>query len=329
MQLASVRELKAVLAESVLAAGGPTRTAAFPAMPLEHAARPLPQIAMGVVQRGPDDYKLAVRYQRRDLEASRVLDTIRRQAHNEVDVRFIGRVTRAAAVPWSQRRHRPLKIGTSIGHHLITAGTLGAVVSRRTDRSPLLLSNNHVLANENRARLGDAILQPGKLDAGADPVDVAATLAGMVKLKKTTANAVDCAVAAPAGGTEFDPRGILGLGRLAGLGTEFVDEGTEVAKLGRTTGLTRGTVTAFEVDGVVVEYGLGPLRFDGQFEVQGVGEAPFARGGDSGSLIVDADRRAIGLLFACSEVGGTNSQGLTYANPIRAVLDALAVDLVM
>jgi hypothetical protein len=43
-----------------------------------------------------------------------------------------------------------------------------------------------------------------------------------------------------------------------------------VAKLGRTTGLTRGRVTAFEVDYVVVQCGMGLLRFDGQFEVEGV-----------------------------------------------------------
>ena len=53
----------------------------------------------------------------------------------------------------------------------------------------------------------------------------------------------------------------------------------------------------------------------------------FSQGGDSGSLIVDADRRAVGLLFAGSDQGGSNGKGLTYANPLRAVLEALKVDL--
>ena len=55
-------------------------------------------------------------------------------------------------------------------------------------------------------------------------------------------------------GIDFDPQTIHGLGKLAGLGPAFLDAGTEVAKLGRTTGLTRGRVTAFEMDNVVVKY---------------------------------------------------------------------------
>lgn len=55
--------------------------------------------------------------------------------------------------------------------------------------------------------------------------------------------------------------------------------------------------------------------------------APFSDSGDSGSLIVDDDRLAIGLLFAGGDEGGRNGKGLTYANPLRAVLDALQVDL--
>jgi hypothetical protein len=129
-------------------------------------------------------------------------------------------------------------------------------------------------------------------------------------------------------GIEFDHRTLRGLGNLSGLGSEFLDTGAAVAKLGRTTGLTRGRVTAFELDNVVVGFDLGNLRFDNQVEIEGAAEdKPFSRGGDSGSLIVDADRRAVALLFAGSDVGGSNGLGLTFANPIRAVLDALEVHL--
>ena len=44
-------------------------------------------------------------------------------------------------------------------------------------------------------------------------------------------------------------------------------------------------------------------------------------------MIVDKDRHAIGLLFAGGDVGGTNGKGLTYANPMETVLEALEVDL--
>ena len=39
--------------------------------------------------------------------------------------------------------------------------------------------------------------------------------------------------------------------------------------------------------------------------------------------------RGIGLLFAGGDQGGSNGLGLTFANPLRAVLDALKVELVL
>jgi hypothetical protein len=48
-----------------------------------------------------------------------------------------------------------------------------------------------------------------------------------------------------------------------------LDEGTIVAKLGRTTGLTYGRVTTFELDNVMVAFDMGPLRFDNQIEIEG------------------------------------------------------------
>ena len=51
-------------------------------------------------------------------------------------------------------------------------------------------------------------------------------------------------------------------------------------------------------------------------------------GGDSGSVIVVAQtREAIALLFAGGDVGGSNGKGLTYAHPLRTVLDKLKIDL--
>ena len=50
-------------------------------------------------------------------------------------------------------------------------------------------------------------------------------------------------------------------------------------------------------------------------------EKAFSDAGDSGSLIVDDQLRAIGLLFAGGDEGGSNKKGLTYANPIEQVLD--------
>jgi hypothetical protein len=49
---------------------------------------------------------------------------------------------------------------------------------------------------------------------------------------------------------------------------------------------------------------------------------PFSQGGDSGSLIVDADRRACGLLFA-----GADGADVTFGNHIRTVNRRLRIRL--
>ncbi|EEG78712.1 carboxypeptidase regulatory-like domain-containing protein [Dethiobacter alkaliphilus] len=76
---------------------------------------------------------------------------------------------------------RPAKPGMSIGHYQVSAGTFGGVVYDRESGEPLILSNNHVLANSSNgedglAQIGDPILQPGRQDGGKEPDDVIATL---------------------------------------------------------------------------------------------------------------------------------------------------------
>jgi len=101
--------------------------------------------------------------------------------------------------------------------------------------------------------------------------------------------------------------------------------GNVVHKVGRTTGVRRGRVTALELDGVAVEYDIGVLTFDN--EIEGSGTRSFSDAGDSGSLIVDDDMRGAALLFAGGDHGGSNGKGLTYGNPIAAVTSALKVTL--
>jgi hypothetical protein len=330
MQLDSARQLKRVLADTVLASLATpiqTRALGLPARPLAGLGETPPTIALGIVHQKKREYALAVRIQQRALENSKPIDTIKKQAKGEVDVRYIGRLAKRA-VPWYQQRNRPLRVGSSVGHFKITAGTLGCFVRDRASSSVLILSNNHVLANENRARKGDNILQPGTFDDGKDPADVVGTLLGFVKLKREGSNQVDAAVAAINDGIDFHSRELKGIGKLAGLGDEFLDYGTGVAKVGRTTGATHGRVTAFELDNLVIAYDIGNLRFDDQVEIESAAAEPFDRGGDSGSLIVDEERKGVALLFAGSDVGGANGLGLTYANSLRSVLEELQVDLV-
>ena len=290
------------------------------------AAGPHRTIALGVAPRARNDFRLAVRVQRRAMEQSRELETIQRQARGEVDVRYVGQVVKRA-VPWHLRRNRPLRIGGSIGHIRVTAGTLGCFVRDRTAGATLILSNNHVLADENRAKPGDPIIQPGDLDGGKAPSDRVGTLERFVRLKRSGANLVDCAVCTLDDKLRFSTRRFTGLGNLTGVGPEVLDERQEVAKIGRTTGITRGRVSAFEIDNLIVAFDVGDLRFDNQIEIESAGDQPFSDDGDSGSLIVTSDVQAIGLLFSGSDQGGPDGQGLTFANPLRPVLDALKVEL--
>jgi len=247
-------------------------------------------------------------------------------------------------------RWRPAPGGVSLGHYKVTAGTLGVVVKDSATAARLILSNNHVMANSNDARAGDPILQPGAADGGQNrsdtiallerfqPIDfgtappqcslaigaarfinsVAQLLGSQHRLRAyqdnpTASNLVDAAVARPIS-DELVLNEVLNIGEINATAPALL--GMQVRKSGRTTGLTTGTITILQAT-VTVDYGSGrSARFEQQIIT-----SPMSSGGDSGSLLVDANsRRAVGLLFAGSEK-------TTIHNPIQAVLDALEIVL--
>ncbi|GAA0600922.1 hypothetical protein GCM10009416_43600 [Craurococcus roseus] len=333
MELGSVRALKAEVEERVVrpfvAEALASGRIGMAARSLSTATRRQPGIALGVTRgRGKGDFRLAIRVQRPALIGPELVGRIAEMARGEHDLRVIGRVRKRAAAPkpWHQSRQRPLLLGSSIGHVDVTAGTLGAVAwHRRTDQA-VVLSNNHVLANEDRGEAGDPILQPGAADGGRRPGAVIGRLLAAVPLRRNGGNRVDAAIGELDERIRFDALTLTGLGALDGVRAEPLLPGDRVAKVGRTTGLTRGRVSAVEVDGVVVGFETGDLSFDGQIEVEGVG-GPFSAGGDSGSLVVDSDLRACGLLFAGSDRGGSGGLGLTFLNEIAPVLRGLGLSL--
>lgn len=199
-------------------------------------------------------------------------------------------------------RMRPARGGVSVGHYRITAGTLGTCCY---DLSPFpgkppryyVLSNNHVLANSNAARIGDPILQPGRADGGRFPQDVIARLSRFVPIRFETpgsspANLVDAAVAEGSFG-QLD-RLIHWIGTVKGMYTAPT-VGDVVQKTGRTTSLTTGRVTNVNAT-VRVNFGGGRVaRF-----VRQIVTTDMSAGGDSGSVVTDLDERGVGLLFAGS-----------------------------
>jgi hypothetical protein len=329
MKLDSVRELKTELltrAVHPLSASVSRRSVLSAPSRVALLDSNAPTIAIGVLVRKANDYCLAVRVQDRRLEDSREIELIQRSARGEVDVRFVGRIAKQAA-PWHQRRNRPLLPGSSIGHFKVTAGTLGCFVRKPGDERPLILSNNHVLANENRAKAGDAVIQPGIFDGGSQPDDAVGALVAFTRLKRQGINYVDCATATVADGIALEPSKLKGLSRIKGVREDIIGDGLALAKVGRTTGLTNGSVSAFEMDNLIVEFDIGWLRFDNVIEIEGTGNSPFSQGGDSGSTILDQDRMVAAILFAGGDTGGGNGKGLTYGIPIQSVLRALNVEL--
>lgn len=249
-------------------------------------------------------------------------------------------------------RLRPAQPGVSIGHYKISAGTFGALVKDKETGDLLILSNNHVLANitngvDDRARKGDPILQPGSYDNGNKPDDVIGYLERFIPLKWSSgsgnvcpvaaagekilnfilhlfkpsynirftkssgANIVDCAVARPANEKAVSGK-ILEIGEVKGVKEPSV--GMRVLKSGRTSGLTQGEVKVVSATVQVKMTETEQATFEDQFITE-----PMSKPGDSGSLVVDRNNNAVGLLFAGSEKA-------TVCNRITNVLDSLNIE---
>jgi len=224
-------------------------------------------------------------------------------------------------------------------------GTLGALVEDEQNNQ-YILSNNHVLAESDQAHIGDTIDQPGLIDGACTPLSRAGstlrpvgTLESFVPLESPQTN-VDAALALASPGA-VDPAGsIVGLGA-AGPGTNLsaappmagrgeslnaANLGMDVAKSGRTTGLTCSNVDAVALT-VKVDYykdcaETQPYYTKTYSNQIGIGGTHFTDSGDSGALVVDASNaEAIGLYFA----GGTDGDGngLSVVNPIGDVLSEL------
>lgn len=236
---------------------------------------------------------------------------------------------------------RPIQLGTSGGNaedfeidgEFITCvgGTLGGLLEMptRDGAQYFVLSNNHVLAQANKARRGDDVIQPALLDSRcvSGPTDVIGELADFKRIRfGSKPNQVDMAIAA-VDESEVRPDGkILKIGVP---GSEPLDAriGMSVQKAGRTTGYTRGTVVALDFDLDVnfssassTEAVNRTARFVGQVVIEGRNNKPFVEGGDSGSMVFENVKkcpRPIGLVFA-------GSGNLAAANPIERVLATAA-----
>jgi len=247
-----------------------------------------------------------------------------------------------------QKKWRPAKGGVSIGHFLVTAGTIACLVRDKADGEKVILSNNHVLANSGNANIGDPIVQPGVYDGGNVLTDTIAKLKRFVPIQfeqgstcpvakgfcavynglakvlgaktrlvavKEVYNTVDCAIASPVSPDVVSDE-IIDIGVLEGWQRPNI--GLRVRKSGRTTCLTHGEIDTVDLT-VRVMYDYKTALFKEQIGIQPL-EGKFSDGGDSGSAIIAEDKpKIVGLLFA------GDSSGYTIANQIENVMDELNV----
>ncbi len=233
----------------------------------------------------------------------------------------------------------PAPNGYSVGHPDITAGTLGAIV--RDAASPsgqcYILSNNHVLANVNKAAIGDNTLQPGPFDGGQDPQDAIATLTAFKTINLNgSSNDIDAAISAilsPAEVTGSAPEpgdSPPGYGKPSEA-TEEAIFGLAVQKFGRTTLWTHGSIDMVGVTASICYECAGPFclrckaaaTFEDLVSIPDATATPanFSGGGDSGSLIVtETGSNPTALLLA-------GSSTRTLAHRIQPVLTRFGVEI--
>jgi hypothetical protein len=221
----------------------------------------------------------------------------------------------------------PVSLGTSGGNvndvsrAFCCSGTLGSLVSRGGVQ--YILSNNHVLARADQASVGEDISQPGLIDSSCRTTN-SNLVADFTFAVPLGTNNVDAALAATRTNQVKTNGEILGVGVPASsTATPTISRG--VAKAGRTTGLTCGSIGSINTD-VNVQYQKGcnkGKKFVISYADQVViNSSSFSAGGDSGSLIVTSDTaEPVALLFA-------GSSSTTIGNPIQDVTNALGVTFV-
>src|SRR5262245_27194428 len=192
------------------------------------------------------------------------------------------------------------------------SGTLGALVTDGT--TSYVLSNNHVLGLSGKASAGDDISQPGLIDNGCRVSTVVADFTAAPQLGSSN---VDAAIA------QLRPGAMAADGTIQDIGIPSSvvmapSVGLGVAKSGRTTGFTTGTIASTNTS-VRVQYqascGQGKKFVVSYTNQVVINSSTFSAGGDSGSLIVtnDSNHQPVALLFSGSSM-------TTIGNPIGEVL---------
>ncbi|NQT80776.1 MAG: hypothetical protein HQ555_10360 [Candidatus Aminicenantes bacterium] len=300
------------------------------------------RLAVGYSRYKKNDFRLELRVQRGEGKAFKEAEKFKTEARGEANIEIIPRIEipsknkilKSKVVQQSRKLRnyiRPLHIGLSIGHREGLAGTLGAFLE--IDNNEYFLSNCHVLAPTTQAQITDPIFQPGRPDVKRlYAMNRVANLSDFSELAREERNEVDSAVALLPPDTKHSsnqiPKGIdcpmQGEMIIYKDDPGLLIKDKIVCKIGRTTGFTRGAISAISLDNVPVLTSIGNVIFDNVIEINWLSSRqPFSKPGDSGSLVFTEDRLiAIGLHFAGGmKISKGRKVGVSYSCSIRTILE--------
>lgn len=320
MKFESAKALKAEVQHDILLTAPSSDPDITLAQQAEREDR-IPNMGIGITcSDSAEDYKLAIRLESaEDLEKPEIA-RILSLSHGEVDIQVTGPIsplTPETAEDIRSDQQKVLRIGGTVSvAGSFGMGTLGVFVRQKGKNELCILSNNHVIANENRAAIGSAIYH-----LAGYRKETIGRLVDFTPLSTRGRNEVDAAVARLDNAYAVDTDGLTGGGRFTGLANTACRVGMSASKIGITSGRTFGTVNAVEMD-FNMNYDMGRVYLVNQIEINGH-RHPFSRPGDSGSMVMDRNNNAIGLNFASTRV-----RNYAYCNPIEAVLRKLNIELV-
>lgn len=225
-------------------------------------------------------------------------------------------ILRTSSVTWclDNKYQRCQNIPIQLGCQIQPAnsnwvGTAGIPVKYKQGPSQIaygILSNWHVMADGGE-RLGRTQHQP---TVGFNEI---AWLEKWETVRKDRVNYLDAAIANAWVREKHSIRlEVIDIGRI---NPYFSDAyvGLKVQKVGRTTGLTKGTCIGTNAS-AQVSYGTFTATFEG-LDVYSGGNSTFSAPGDSGSGIFNEDKQPVSLLFA-----GNNE--ITLGIPLRTIVKA-------
>jgi hypothetical protein len=221
--------------------------------------------------------------------------------------------------------NRPARPGYSVGNRVGGSGTIGCVVRDRATSARVGLTCAHVLAPLPTSQPGDHVLVPSLADAQANQVLSRARIGVVDRIlapgfdDSDIPTNLDLATFRPFSASALNPAIAILAKRPAGIaaGTPV---GLAVQKVGASSEVTTGQVRF-----VHVVFWIGyPTPAGGEVQAgfqNVIGISHFSDPGDSGSLVLTEDRKAVGIVLG-------STPEFTICLPIQRALDALGCDLV-